>query len=332
MSDLRIGVLGAGYFAQFHIEAWQRLGGCALVGVADRDPEKPTDFNSLSELLASGSLDVVDIATPPPTHRDAILEALAAKPKAVICQKPFCTSLAEAEEMVKAARTAGIPLVVHENFRFQPWFRAIRDAIEDGAVGELHQISFRLRPGDGQGPRAYLDRQPYFQQMPRLLIHETAVHFIDVFRFLMGEPVSGYADLRRLNPVIKGEDAGYFILEFAKGRRAMFDGNRHLDHVAENTRLTMGEAHIEGTGGTLCLYGDGSITHRAFGDAETRTLLEAQDWPGFAGDCVGNLCAHVRDHLTEGTPLENEAAAYLRVLEIEEALYRSAQEGCKIGL
>ena len=48
-------------------------------------------------------------------------------------------------------------------------------------------VAFRLRPGDGQGPRAYLDRQPYFQTMPRLLVVETAIHWIDTFRFLMGE-------------------------------------------------------------------------------------------------------------------------------------------------
>ena len=49
------------------------------------------------------------------------------------------------------------------------------------------RVAFRLRPGDGQGPRAYLDRQPYFQTMPRLLVVETAIHWIDTFRFLMGE-------------------------------------------------------------------------------------------------------------------------------------------------
>ena len=83
------------------------------------------------------------------------------------------------------------------------------------ALGEVYQITFRLRPGDGQGPEAYLERQPYFQTMERFLVHETAIHFIDVFRFLLGEePSTVYASLRRLNPAIKGEDAGLMLFSF----------------------------------------------------------------------------------------------------------------------
>ncbi|MFT7533929.1 MAG: putative dehydrogenase, partial [Gammaproteobacteria bacterium] len=122
--------------------------------------------------------------------------------------------------------------------------------------------SFIMLPGDGQGDGAYLDRQPYFQQMPRFLIHETAIHFIDTFRYLFGEPESVFADLRKLNPVISGEDAGYLMFNYADGKRALFDGNRHLDHAATHTRCTMGEALIEGSAGTLELKGDGSVLVR----------------------------------------------------------------------
>ncbi|MEZ5906603.1 MAG: hypothetical protein R3C69_16410 [Geminicoccaceae bacterium] len=94
----------------------------------------------------------------------------------------------------------------------------IRRQLEGRANRRLFQASFRLRTGDGQGPRAYLDRQPYFQQMGRFLVHETAIHFIDVFRFLLGEPEAVLARLVRLNPAIAGEDAGV-IFEFAGNRR-----------------------------------------------------------------------------------------------------------------
>ena len=89
----------------------------------------------------------------------------------------------------------GGQLVVHENFRWQPWYREAHRLIRDGVLGKLHSVAFRLRPGDGQGPRAYLERQPYFQKMPRLLVHETAIHWIDTFRFLMGEITAVYASL-----------------------------------------------------------------------------------------------------------------------------------------
>ncbi|RMF09365.1 MAG: gfo/Idh/MocA family oxidoreductase, partial [Alphaproteobacteria bacterium] len=230
------------------------------------------------------------------------------------------------------AREAGIPLIVHENFRFQPWYRLIREEIRSGRLGTLQQITFRLRPGDGQGPRAYLDRQPYFQKMERFLIHETAIHWIDTFRFLAGEPDSVYADLRRLNPAISGEDAGYFLFGYDSGLRALFDGNRLLDHAAQDRRLTMGEALVEGTAGTLALAGDGSVTFRAFGSLETETLLEARTYRGFAGDCVHALQSHVVEGLASGAPLENRAEHYLRNLELEEAIYRSAQQGARLAV
>lgn len=332
----RVACLGAGYFAQFHLEAWQRLPDADLVALCDQDPAQRADwpvpgYDDFAQMLAETKPDLVDIITPPPTHAGAIRDALIHKPKAIICQKPFCTSLEEARDVTSEAEAAGVPLIIHENFRFQPWYRVISDTMREGRIGTPHQVTFRLRTGDGQGPRAYLDRQPYFQTMPRLLIHETGVHWIDTFRFLMGEPTSVYADLRRLNPVIAGEDAGYFLMGFDGGGRALFDGNRLLDHAAESCRVTLGEAVLEGSEGTLSLSGDGSVHLRPFGTQDQTCLLAPRDWPGFGGDCVARLQAHVLAGLATGR-FENEARDYLKVLEIEAAIYQSAQDGRKIAL
>lgn len=71
-----------------------------------------------------------------------------------------------------------------------------------------------------------MERQPYFQTMEKFLVHETAIHLIDVFRFLLKEePSAVYAALRRLNPAIKGEDAGMMLFDFPSGARAVFDGS-----------------------------------------------------------------------------------------------------------
>jgi hypothetical protein len=71
---------------------------------------------------------------------------------------------------------------------------------------------------------------------------------------------------------------------------------------------------------------------RSFGQTAPRTLLEPKDWRGFAGDCVFALQRHVVDGLLESGPFENTAADYLRVIEVEEAIYRSASEGRKQGV
>ncbi|MFL4470375.1 Gfo/Idh/MocA family protein [Tateyamaria armeniaca] len=230
------------------------------------------------------------------------------------------------------AQTAGAHLIVHENFRFQPWYRAIKAELGQGSIGEVQNATFRLRPGDGQGPRAYLDRQPYFQTMSRFLIHETAVHWVDTFRFLFGQVTHVYADLRRLNPAIAGEDAGHVIFDHASGVRALFDGNRHLDHVADNLRRTMGEAWIEGTGGTLTLYGDGSVTRRAFGQRDEITVYPKDMSRGFGGDCVHALQSHVIAAMQGRGSLENTGQDYLTVLGLKDAIYASAEAGQKLAV
>lgn len=332
---LRVACLGAGYFAQFHYEAWRKMQRVRLVGACDQDREKAkatglTAFVDFECMLKMARPDLVDIITPPATHLAALKLAIEKGVKTVICQKPFCESLEQAREATALAEAAGVTVVIHENFRFQPWYRTIRQALDNRLVGDMLQLTFRLRTGDGQGPEAYLDRQPYFQTMPKLLVHETGVHWIDTFRYLLGEPEAVYADLRRLNPVIKGEDAGYFILDYKNGVRAMFDGNRLLDHAAENCRTTLGEALVEGPLGTLSLFGDGSVKLRHFGEQTEKVLLAAQKWDGFGGDCVKNLINHVVEGVLDGKPLENEARDYLRVIEIERAIYESDRLGQKI--
>lgn len=350
---IRVALLGLGYFSQFHIDGWTRAPDAALIGLCDRDGAKAAAaasalssaavsvgaFDDAAEMIETLDPDLIDIAAPPTAHAAIIEAALTAprqepnpRPRAILCQKPFCRDLAEAAAIAAKASAAGAVLAVHENFRFQPWHRAARAMIESGALGQIHQASFRLRPGDGQGPEAYRARQPFFREMPRFLLHETAIHFIDVFRFLLGEIASVYADLRQLNPAIAGEDAGMLVFEHASGARSLFDGNRLLDHAAADRRRTMGEMLVEGEGGCLRLDGDGRLFLRRFGEtAETAVDVPLSD-RGFGGDCVFALQRHMLDHLTAGAPLENAAEAYLANLRVEAAAYRSAEIGAKVAI
>jgi predicted dehydrogenase len=285
----------------------------------------------LGEALRAEAIDLVDVATPPSTHLELIDEATGAG-SAVICQKPFCGGLEDAKRAVALAESRGAPLVVHENFRFQPWWRRVRAEMIGGRIGEPYGVSFRLRPGDGQGPRAYLDRQSYFQRMERFLVHETAVHLVDVFRFLLGEPLWVWADLRRLNPAIAGEDAGLIVLGFPGGVRALFDGNRLADHRARDRRLVMGEGLAEGAEGAITLDGDGRLAFRAHGANEAEPL--ALDFPAdrFGGGCVSALQAHVVEALHQGRTPENTGRAYLANLRVVEAIYASAETGERVNL
>ena len=339
---LRVAVVGAGYFSQFHLDAWTRIEGAQVVGICDLPGNanakamseafgSPPIFDDLATMIAIAKPDLLDLVTPPAVHKQQVaLAAAAGLP--VICQKPIAPTLAESIETVALAEAAGILMVVHENFRFQPWYRKIKAMLDQGFLGRLHRIGFRLRPGDGQGPSAYLDRQPYFQKMERLLINETAVHLIDTFRYLMGPVISVTCETQRLNPVIAGEDAAYILFRFANGTAGLFDGNRLNSVPSDNPRLTMGELFVEGERGQVHLDGFARIRFHPHGSATEEPVSFTFNDHGFGGDCCYALCRHVYEHLRNGGPVENTGREYLETLAIAEACYRSAEEGRRIEL
>jgi D-apiose dehydrogenase len=336
---LQVGVIGAGYFSGFHVEAWNRLDDANLLAIAETNKARKAElssqykkikiYDSYEILIGENQIDILDIATPPATH-GAILRQAIGKVKTIICQKPFCRDLEEAKEMKELARESGSTIIVHENFRFQPWYRKIKSLIGNGELGDILQAEFRLRPGDGNGQNAYLDRQPYFRSMKRFLIHETGIHWIDVFRFLFGNPETIYADLRRLNPGIAGEDAGIFIFGYGDGRRATFDGNRLLDHSAKDQRLTMGEFVIEGSQATLFLNGDAEIFLRSRGEATPVKVDYDFRLGGFGGDCVYEFQKHVVKYCLGQGEAENTVDTYFDNLVLEDLLYESDGTGRKI--
>lgn len=326
MAALRGVAVGAGYFSQFHYEAWRRIAEVDLVAVCDADRARAeaaarrfgigrwyTDFVAMFEAQRP---DLVDVITPPATHEALCLEA-GRRGIHVICQKPLAPTLDRARRLVEAMDRCGVRFMVHENFRFQPWYREIRRLVDQRVIGRsLHSLGFRARTGDGWGQQAYLERQPYFRTMPRLLVHETGVHFIDTFRYLGGEIRRVYAHLRRLNPAIAGEDCGLLVFEFECGAVGLWDGNRYNESAAADPRYTFGELLVEA---------DGSIHVKPLGRPEQRHDFQPPR-RGFAGDCCHATLRHFVERLLDGGPFETDAGAYLRNLEIEEALYRSASQ------
>lgn len=341
MGNLRVAVAGAGYFTQFQLDGWKRLPGVELAAICNREPGKaraladrfgiPRVYGNVAEMIERERPGLLDIVTPPVTHRAYVGEA-ARRGIAVICQKPFGRDYAEALEIESVARAAGITLAVHENFRFMPHFREARRLIDAGRLGALHSIAFRLRPGDGQGPRAYLERQPYFQGMERFLVFETAIHLIDTFRYLMGEVTAVTARLRKVNPVIAGEDAGYIVFEFEGGATGLFDGNRLNDHVAQNPRRTMGECWLEGSAGVLRLDGEARLWWKPHQQAEVEHPYDKGRDDTFGGGACDALQAHVVSHLLKKTPLENSGRDYLANMKLLEAVYASHAGGRRIEL
>jgi predicted dehydrogenase len=322
MKNLRGGIAGCGFFAQFHIDAWRRLPGIELAAASDPDLARaraaaPNAYASTEEMLDREQLDFVDIATRPEAHLDGVLRAVD-KGIPVICQKPMAMSMDEARRMAAAAEHAGVPFMVHENWRWQPWYRVLRERVNAGGVGDVVTYHFRMRRADGMGAEPY-PAQPYFRDMPKLLLYESVVHPIDTARFIFGDIGAIFARTARRNPRIAGEDTAFCLLTHRNELTGIVDGHRFLDLLPESPPL--GDAVVEGTLGMLEV--------RAGGDVFSNGRLV---WPntvklGYRGDSVRATQAHFADCLRAGRDFETSGRAYLHTFAAVEAAYVSAREG-----
>jgi predicted dehydrogenase len=268
--------------------------------------------------------DFVDIITPPETH-EAICLAAAERGIHIICQKPLAPTLDASHRIVEAADAAGVRFMVHENWRWQPWYRTVKTIQAAGTIGDVTHLHFLMRLGDGWGADAYLARQPFFREYPRLLVYETGVHFIDTFRYLLGEVTEVFAQLRRLNPVIQGEDTGQIFLKFAGGATAIWDANRYNEVEAESPRFTFGELRVDGTRGHLTMDTEGRIRLKELG-APGRDVAYVADRTHFAGDCVYQLQHHFVQCMLTGREFESNGRDYLETVRVVEAVYESASK------
>ncbi|MBE0536291.1 MAG: Gfo/Idh/MocA family oxidoreductase [Phycisphaerae bacterium] len=341
MKKLKGVCVGAGYFSHFQYEAWQRIPEVTITALCNRNPLRakplleqygvPGHYTDYREMLEKERPDFVDIITPPPTHLEMCAVA-ADMGIHVICQKPLAPTFDEGWRIVEHAERAGVRFMVHENWRFQPWYREMKWLLEAGVIGRrIHTLCFRSRMGDGWGEDAYLARQPYFREYPRLLVYENGVHFIDTYRYLAGEIQRAYAVLKKLNPVIAGEDCAIVLFDFESGATGLWDANRYNEVNYPSPRYTFGECLIDADGGSIRLYADGRLTVQQLGKAETVHNYPHED-RNFCGDCVYTTQRHFIDRLLDGAPFETNGQDYLKTLAVQEAVYASAAAGMPMAV
>lgn len=337
MSGKRGVLIGAGFFAGFQAASWRRMAGAGLEAVADLDAARaqqfasahgiPRFYTNAREMIETEKPDFVDIATRPDSHLE-LTELCASLGCHVICQKPMAPSMAECEAMVSVCRDRGVRLIVHENWRFQPWYRELKRLLEADRLGRVFYLSFLMRNGDGIGPTAY-SVQPYFKEMPRFLLYETGIHFIDTFRYLAGEMEEVRCLLGRVNREIAGEDMALVTFRFAGGAIGLFDANRISG--PNPPAAAFGWMRLEGERAMARLEPDGRIFLQDHGQPEAEHLY-AIPREGYRGDSVHAAQAHYVDALSHGFAAETEAADYLRSVAAMFACYRSAETGRPVPL
>lgn len=153
-SDLRVGIIGAGYIASWHADAIKATPGARLVAVCDpaRDAAEAlasgygiAAFTDLDQMIAAQVCDVVHILTPPNLHRDLAVKCLSAGLH-VLVEKPVALSVAEVSDMAGAARASGRQLAACHNFLALPSYQRLKAAKQAGDLGLVSsaQINWSL--------------------------------------------------------------------------------------------------------------------------------------------------------------------------------------------
>lgn len=325
---LRIGLAGAGMVSRHHLIAWGGQSGRAQV-VAIADPSDAAATNRAEEfgiprrypdagaMMEAEKLDAIDIASPRETHA-AIVEAAVGRGIPTLCQKPLAPTLAEAEALV--ARVAGrARLMVHENWRFRPYYRDMRAWIADGRIGTPRQalatlLTAGMLPGP-EGTRPALVRQPFMRGLDRMLVAEVLIHHLDTLRFLLGPLTVQAAILGRACPELRGEDRATIALAGQGGLAAILAGNMSVPGAAPTQT---DDVTIIGDTGTIRLSGD-RMTLEGPSPDERRYDLAACYQGSY--DAV---IAHFLDRLADGAPFETSPADNLETLRLVEDCYARA--------
>ncbi|MDO8544389.1 MAG: Gfo/Idh/MocA family oxidoreductase [Opitutaceae bacterium] len=221
MKPLRFALMGAGYWSQFQLAAWNELADVECVAIYNRTRARAEAFgrdfgitaiyDDPAELLERERLDFVDIITDVGTHA-SLTRLAASRGLAVICQKPMATTLRDAEGMVRFCKARRAPLFIHENFRWQAPLRALAAELQRGTIGR----PFRARIDFISGFPVF-DNQPFLAELEQLIITDLGSHTLDLARFLFGEAKSIYCRMQRVHQKIKGEDVATIVLEMRNG-------------------------------------------------------------------------------------------------------------------
>ncbi len=190
---LGVGLIGCGNFGRFCLSAYAQVPGVHAVAVADADPKRARscakEFNlraceTVDELLADASVQVVHIATPPAEHASLARQALEAG-KHVFCESPLATRLEDVDDLIARAAERSRWLGVDGALRYNPLYHLARRIIESSLAGRLRDLALQNHASDEELPPDHWFWDP---NCSGGILVEHGMHFFDVARWLTGAP------------------------------------------------------------------------------------------------------------------------------------------------
>ena len=232
-SKVRVGIVGSQFVSTIHAESMKMLPGVELVAVASPTEDHSRDFaathgiphafTDYRKILEIDEIDMVVLGIPNDLHCQATLDAAAAG-KHVVCEKPLCLNLDEADRMITACKKANVKLMYAEELCFAPKYVRLKKLLEQGALGEPTLLK---QSEKHDGPHA-----PHFWDVRRSgggVAMDMGCHAVEFFRWLLKKQkiASVYAQMNTNVHAEKtdGDDNALIVLEFEAGCIALADSS-----------------------------------------------------------------------------------------------------------
>ena len=221
-TEVRLGIVGAGYWGKNLIRNASQCPAIKLVAVCDSDTTRRTSvlnaypgvegLDSIDKLLDRENIDAIAIATPVDTHATLTIAALNAN-KHVLVEKPLASSVADGEAMVATAKAMNRVLMVDHTFLYSPPIHKIKELVDSGELGEVYFVdSVRINLG-------------LFQHDVNV-VWDLAPHDLSIVDFLLQRPAKSVAAFGSSHADQNGlEDVAYLNLDFGDGLVANFHVN-----------------------------------------------------------------------------------------------------------
>lgn len=258
MDVVKFGIVGVGGMGSGHARMMQSIDEVELVAVCDEKKDVVENvaaqydvpaFTDHKELIASGLVDAVLVATPHYFHPTVAVDAMKAG-LPVLTEKPIAVTVKAADEMIQAAKETGQQFGVMFQMRTDKQYRIARKAIETGVIGDIYRTSMVMGWYRSQ---AYYNsatwRATWTGEGGGVLLNQ-APHNLDTFTWLTGVPKFVTAQVRTQNHNIEVEDEAFALLEYENGAHGYFYASVNEAPGASRTEICgdKGKILIDGGG------------------------------------------------------------------------------------
>lgn len=276
---VKVGIIGSGFEADIHAESFRIMPDEAEVtAVASPTPghagilaEKfdiPRVFTDYRKMLDEPDLEMVTITAPNALHAQITIDCARAG-KHVVCEKPLCMTLEEADEMIDACRQAGVLLMYAEELFFTPKYVKAKEMADQGAFGKVYLVK--------QSEKHFGPHAPWFWDVNRSgggVFMDMGCHGIAFCHWFLGRPAVKSVFCHMATHVhadkTEGEDDVLCILEFENGAVGLVEdswarrgGMQDRIEIYGEGGVTYGDLHMGNALPTYSEYGYGYAVEKA---------------------------------------------------------------------